>query len=769
MKKLGFLSICAILFAATTASAAVLPQGFRLEPFATGLTEPWDLDDTPAGLILIAERTTGNVRYVQWGELQPGPICTVAVDATGEGGLVGVAVHPDYNRNGWIYLYFTDQASGNNKVTRYTIFSNYTCGNPVDILPDLGAGGSGLRNGGGIDFGPDGKLYVATGDMEVDANGQSLGTVQAKVLRLNDDGSIPADNPIPGSEIFTVGLRDPRGLSVNPDGTVYVSDAGDDVTSVHHELNVAQADGNLGWSVESGAGGSFDPPLQGWLSAVDPRGVVDYDGTLFPDADADGEDNDHDSYGPDHWPGVMRTDDDGRGECIGSENNGGLCSSVLECLPTRTGESSPICEKRDDPGEHCPGGTPFGDDDCDNVGKAGIDEPDESYTLDVFAARSNSISRAALTGGANDELSAWSTFLDATALGDCPSDFTGMMSGRDGHLYVLARSTGGLYRIVHDEAAGPREVSATESYVPLRLGKSEGVVGPRVEIFWEDLRKDSMQVGRDGNQPTAPVREYTVWRGEFGVWDSHTPFVNDTAGVGVSSVIRSQTAAAGPDDEAYYYLVSGRGNNFEGSLGSGEGGERAGFAVTDICDTIGMYDPPILANWFKCAPEVTLIDELGIETSLSEFRGRPVWIDFPAEWCGPCITEANEMEAIYQDYKDRGVVVLSILVDEESQTSSWDGRPTPAECRLWGNRPGSFPDHTFSCWADSKTCTGNPCQGGTISQEGWPKFNQWNAFPTNAIIDQDGRLVWSDAGWSVEGFVRGRLNTLVGATDTCLH
>jgi hypothetical protein len=748
---------CLTVLAISSVSAVELPQGFRLEPVADGLTEPSALAGTPDGRILIAERTTGHLREMSMGRLSPDPLCSVSVDATGDGGLLGVAVHPDYADNGWVYLYYTDLASGKNTVTRYTIQGKACMGAKV-ILADLGSGGSGLRNGGGMGFGPDGLLYVATGDMEDQANGQDGGTLQGKVLKVDDGDVVDVT-------LHSMGLRDPSGLTVNPAGQVYVSDAGSDVSADHDELHLAADGGNLGWADETGHGGVHDDPLGAFLPTVGIHGVTDYDGGLFPDADADGKDNDHDSYGPDGAPGVLQTDDNNSGVCIGSENNGLPCSTNLDCTPARTGESAHYCEKRDDPAEHCSGVT-FGDDDCDNVGSAGIDEPDESFALDVFAAADGGIERGVLMG-ANDTVSNWETFFDSSAFADCPTGFTGLMTGRDGHLYALATNaggaTGGLYKIVHD-SVGPREVSSESSYVPLQIDK--GGLGT-IEVFWEDIRDAATQVQDNGAIALLPEREYTVWRGTIGSWYSHVPVATGVAGTAVSSVLRKQTVFV-PADEDLYFLVSARHDNLEGTLGMADPGERPGPAVTDLCDTIGEYRSPW--NLFTCGRDFTLIDAHGEERSLHSLRGRPILLDLSAEWCPPCVTEANELQAVWLDYEDRGPVFITVLWDEEVNGQDWNGRPTPLECSLWENRPGTVNDHTFECWADPQYCTGNPCNANFV-QEAWPLYNNSGSVPTNVMLDQGLRVVWVSPGWgpSSPNTIRARLNLLIGATPSCLH
>jgi hypothetical protein len=249
----------ALAAAAPAVRAAELPKHFRLEPvLASGLTEPSSMDKTADGWILITERTTGNLRVVAQGELQAAPLCSVAVISTGEAGLLGVAAHPQFVSNRWLYLYYTDAGSGKNKVTRFTVTAS-TCGNGLDIVANLGAGPSFLRNGGGLAFGSDGKLYIGAGDVETSGNGQNDGTLFGKILRVNDDGSVPGDNPTPGSLVYAKGIRDARGLATNAAGNVYAIDVG---AGLRSERPAASAPAKLRWDLSTGSsGGVYDDPL----------------------------------------------------------------------------------------------------------------------------------------------------------------------------------------------------------------------------------------------------------------------------------------------------------------------------------------------------------------------------------------------------------------------------------------------------------------------------------------------------------------------------
>jgi thiol-disulfide isomerase/thioredoxin len=766
LRILGSILIIFVVFSGI-ASAGAVPDGFRLEPVVSGLTDPSSLAMTADGSILITERTTGDVRLIRHGELLASPVCSVAVEVSGEAGLLGVAPHPGFLQNGWFYLYYT--ASGSvNKVTRYTLQGS-TCGGATDIVT-LDVGASTLRNGGGIAFGPDGSLYVATGDFEGAVEAQNDSSLAGKVLRMNDDGSVPEDNPTPGSLVFAKGLCNGQGLAVDDDGNVFVTDAGSDSSSTYDELNTVPFGGNLGWNEATGdSNGLYDDPLAEWLPVLGVRGLAWYGAQVFPDAAADGHDNDEDRFGADRNPGIARTDDDGNGTCVGSNNNEQPCTSNANCPPRVVifTENS-FCEFRDEADEYCPSGTGFGDDGCGASGIHGIDEADESFVNSLFFAAidDGSVYRAVREPGDLSQLRQTERFIDSSFLTGCPSGWTDTMAGRDGFLYALATNGGGsagaLYRVVHDDDPGPREVSRPGSHFPLRVDRG---AGSDVQIFWEDLRSDALQPRDDGNadptlrQPLQPEREYTIWQGTLGDWSSHVPVsgFDDVPGTAVNEAVRETTFNAGGGDS--YFLVSARHANLEGSLGSrSDGSPRVGYATTDLCDTLGYHGSANDWALWLCGQDFSLRDEHGETRSLYEFREQVVMLDLSAIWCPPCQSEADQLETVYQEYKERGVRFLTVLMDEDNQLVDYADRPVPAECRNWSDRSGSFPDHTFPCWVD-------PNDG---SKDAWPKYNKFGALPTNVVLDTGLRVVYSGAGYD-EATIKNKLDRLVGTTDQCVH
>jgi glucose/arabinose dehydrogenase len=182
------------------------------------------------------------------GQLRTRPALTLPVAAVGEGGLLGLALHPDFSRTGWVYLYYTYQADQLwNRVVRYRLADDQLV-EPQVILDRIP--GASIHDGGRIAFGPDGKLYVTTGDARDPEAAQDLASLAGKILRLEPDGSFPPDNPFPGSPVWTYGHRNPQGLAWTNDGRLYATEhgpTGDLGLAAHDEVNLIEPGKNYGW------------------------------------------------------------------------------------------------------------------------------------------------------------------------------------------------------------------------------------------------------------------------------------------------------------------------------------------------------------------------------------------------------------------------------------------------------------------------------------------------------------------------------------------
>ncbi|MEK6206236.1 MAG: PQQ-dependent sugar dehydrogenase [Chloroflexota bacterium] len=253
---------------------------------AAGLRAPWAIDLAPDGRLFVTERA-GRVRVVQLGQgggLRPDPWATVPASTSndGEKGLLGLALDPDFASNRFVYIYYSYAASGGatrNKLVRIRDANDR--GVEETILLD-GIPGNNNHDGGRVKFGPDGKLYVTTGDAENGANAQNPGSLAGKVLRLNKDGSIPADNPTAGSPVYSLGHRNVQGLAWHPDtGALYETEHGPSnpfPNCCNDEVNLIVPGGNYGWpTVRGGAGDPrFRDPLvdSGRLETWAPSGAA---------------------------------------------------------------------------------------------------------------------------------------------------------------------------------------------------------------------------------------------------------------------------------------------------------------------------------------------------------------------------------------------------------------------------------------------------------------------------------------------------------------
>ena len=216
-----------------------------IEVVATKLDVPWDLAFLPDERLLITERS-GQLKI-----LENGVVKTIAaldnVASVGESGFTGLAIHPRFEENNFIYLYYTYRDAGQifNRVSRFELTEGKII-NETYIVNDL-PGGS-IHNGGRMKFGKDGMLWVLTGDAARPALAQDAQSLAGKVLRMKDDGSAPDDNPIQGSLVYSLGHRNPQGLDWHPlTEELIVLSHGE---TAHDEVNLVVPSGNYGWPQE---------------------------------------------------------------------------------------------------------------------------------------------------------------------------------------------------------------------------------------------------------------------------------------------------------------------------------------------------------------------------------------------------------------------------------------------------------------------------------------------------------------------------------------
>lgn len=221
----------------------------------------------PDGRLFVCQQD-GDLRVIKNGVLLSTPFLHAATNQMGEQGLLGVAFHPNFNTNHFVYIYYTVNLSGtpHNRISRFTANGDVAVAASESVLVELpNLSGATNHNGGAIHFGPDGKLYVAVGDNANGLNAQSVTTRLGKVLRYNDDGSIPSDNPGLGTgvnaAIWAMGFRNPFTFSFQPGtGRMFINDVGEETWE---EINQGVAGANYGWPTTEGATSnpSFTSPL----------------------------------------------------------------------------------------------------------------------------------------------------------------------------------------------------------------------------------------------------------------------------------------------------------------------------------------------------------------------------------------------------------------------------------------------------------------------------------------------------------------------------
>jgi len=281
-----------VLMGTNLSIAQTYPADFGQVVVANGITDPTTMAFAPDGRIFVAQQA-GKLRVIKNNALLPTPFISLTVSSSGERGLLGIAIDPDFLTNNYIYLYYTVPGSPpHNRISRFTADGDVALVGSESIVLELDPlSGATIHNGGAMHFGKDGKLYVAIGENGTSSNAQNLDTYHGKLLGINKDGSVPAGNPFTtGSEqrkrVWAYGLRNPYTFSIHPTtGRILVNDVGQ---GTWEEINDATTGGkNFGWPTTEGIFNSntyptFTNPIYAYPhGSGDGKGCAIVGGTFF--------------------------------------------------------------------------------------------------------------------------------------------------------------------------------------------------------------------------------------------------------------------------------------------------------------------------------------------------------------------------------------------------------------------------------------------------------------------------------------------------------
>jgi glucose/arabinose dehydrogenase len=258
-------------------AGATLPPGFSESIMASGLSNATAMEFAPDGRLFVCQQG-GQLRVVKNGALLTTPFLTVTTDSSGERGLLGIAFDPNFANNQFLYIYYTvPGTTAHNRISRFTGSGDVAASASETVLLELNdLSGASNHNGGAIHFGEDGRLYAGVGDNANSANSQTLTNLLGKILRINNDGSIPTDNPFFSTAagvnraIWAMGLRNPFTFGVQPgSGRIFINDVGE---NTWEEIDDGVAGANYGWPNCEGAcsptNPSFRDPIYQYSHAV---------------------------------------------------------------------------------------------------------------------------------------------------------------------------------------------------------------------------------------------------------------------------------------------------------------------------------------------------------------------------------------------------------------------------------------------------------------------------------------------------------------------
>ncbi len=291
MKKIGFVIACII---ATSMSLLAQSPVLKTRTVTTGLDTPWEILWTPNNNIWASERL-GRISSINPATGERKELLKISDAAeVGEGGLLGMVLDPDFSQNKFVYVAYNYLATGNDyreKIVRYTYDAASEKLTKASILLD-NIDGSNNHNGCRMIISPDKKLLLTTGDAQVTSTSQNVKNINGKVLRINLDGSIPSDNPIANSPVWSWGHRNAQGLVFSPNGKIlYSSEHG---ANSDDEVNIIRKGRNYGWpKVEGKCDNALEQgfckdsnvvePIHAWTPTLGVAGMDFYSSNLIPE------------------------------------------------------------------------------------------------------------------------------------------------------------------------------------------------------------------------------------------------------------------------------------------------------------------------------------------------------------------------------------------------------------------------------------------------------------------------------------------------------